>query len=189
MRVLRSFPDPVPQGRAYVADGLERLIQTNYDYTPLGLACVDDDVVIIEWDMALADRDLRRFLAHASLTPVDVLVAPQWLYHVAGGPQIGHRVVDGCGVERWVTPHDDWCDLFAFGLIYFPRRLVHAFLAAPAPQRGRSPFLPADIALYPYDDCRFTDQTFSMWHRYTLGRRARIDWSVWPVHLHAASAA
>lgn len=179
-RWLRSFPVNPPPGRAYVQDDMERLLQDNYDYTPLG--DIDEDVVIVEWDVAVAPEQVERFTENALSRPERVLVAPHYLYTVAEAPVIAHRRVNLLtGAERWLTSGELDCDYFAFGLIYLPRDLVRQFLDTPAPDRGRSPFLPTGN---PYDDCRFIDQTFSVWHRHRLGRTAAIDWSVWPAHLH-----
>ena len=66
MKILRSFPEPgkIPPGRAYVADDLEKL------YTPLGaggradfsaLRGLADDVILVEWDVAVDRADMARF--------------------------------------------------------------------------------------------------------------------------------
>ena len=184
MRWLRSFPASPPAGRAYVQDDLPRLVNDQYDYS--GLGELDDDVLLLEWDIAASREDRERFAQHASDRPGEVLVAPHTLYHVAPGISLAHRVLIGpnYGDERWITPWDMECDYFAFGMIYLPRDLIRGFLATPAPARGRSPYLPPDETRYPYTDCRFIDQTFSVWHRHSMARRTRIDWSVFPVHLH-----
>lgn len=187
MRWIRSWPRVIPPGRAYVVDDMERLVLDDYDYTPLGQA--NESVCLLEWDMAISREDRVRFEEHAAENPGSVLVAPYRLYHVAPEPVWAHRLVDEEGRESWIhgprqsVPdwQDEACDYFGFGLIYFPAELVRAFLAAPAPERGRSPYLLPQQA---YTDSRFHDQTFSIWHRHTLGRTVTVDWSVQPIHLH-----
>ena len=180
MLLLRSFPATIPPHRAYVVDELPRFTQSDYDYT--GLADLGADICLIEWDIAVAREQLERFMTHAAARPRDVLVAPHRLYHVAHDePVWAHRVVDADGSERWLRSGELEADYVAFGLIYLPQTLIQAFVSAPAPERGRSPFLPAACG---YTDCRFIDQTFSVWHRHALGRRVAVDWTVRPVHLH-----
>lgn len=179
MRWVRSFPASIPAGRAYVVDALERVTLTDFDYAPL--AALDDDLILIEWDMALSREDMARFQCAAERKSEQVTVAPYLLYTVAQNPVFAHRCIGPSGRERWVNDLDWFCDYFGFGLIYFPRSVVRAFLDAPAPARGRSPFLAPEAG---YSDTRFTDQTFSVWHRHQLGRRTLIQWDVRPVHLH-----
>lgn len=191
MRWLRSWPVPELPHRAHVHDELERLYTVDYDYTPLGAwftANPDEaGVCLIEWDMALEPDEYSVFADAAYSEPDRVLVAPHILHHVEPDrPVWAHRVLRVDGSERWLQPAEVYCDYFAFGLIYFPRVVVEAFLAAEAPERGRPLKAPGG-----YDDCRFTDQTFSVWHchRYQSKyasdrRRVRVEWRVHPVHLH-----
>lgn len=187
MRWVRSWPaGDVPPGRAHVVDELPRLVIADYDYTPLG--ALDDDVCLIEWDMALSLEDRLAFERSVSIAPAHVLVAPYRLY-LLGQPVWAHRRVFSNYRTRWVMTGETHCELFSFGLIYLPRALVRAFLAAPAPERGRWP----DVKPGDYTDSRFTDQTFSTWHLFRsskehyhelLAPRVRIAWHVNPVHLH-----
>ena len=64
MRVIRSFPETIPPGRAYVQDGLERFCMSGYDYT--GLKQLGEDLVLLEWDIAVSELDLARFAERAS---------------------------------------------------------------------------------------------------------------------------
>ena len=184
MRWLRSWPANPPAGRAHVVDDMERLVIDNYDYTPLG--SIDDDVCLLEWDMALSPGDMQSFALHAIESRNSVQVAPYPLYHVApfrsmGGGVWAHRRVWRHS-ETWVETGTPDCDYAAFGCIYLPRDAVRAFLASEAPARGRDPRLPADAE---YSDRRFTDQTFSVWHHWHAKRGPiPVHWDVRPVHLH-----
>jgi len=174
MRWLRSWPAVVPAGRAHVDDELPRLVLADYDYTPLGQ--VDDDVLLLEWDMHLDPQGMTRFAAHAAAEPGRVHVAPYLLAAHRATPTWAHRRLAGSPAGE----HE--CDLFGFGATYLPRHLVERFLAAPAPERGRDPRLPPEA---PYHDVRFTDQTFSIWHAFRGGApRPRLWWDVRPDHLH-----
>ena len=179
MRWIRSWPAVIPAGRAYVQDDLERLVLADYDYTPLG--AIDDDVIVLEWDMAVSHEDRLAFEAICRDAPAQVHVAPYRLYLRYRAPCWAHRRVNAAGVEAWVDEGEAVCDYFSFGLTYLPHALIDQFLAAPAPERGRPPFLP----LNRLTDCRFHDQTFSVWHRWHGPQtRVPIAWDVRPVHLH-----
>lgn len=188
MRWVRSWPAVIPPGRAYVVDDIDRLVIDGYDYSPL--AAIDDDIILVEWDMAVSAEDRERFEASALLTPSCVHTAPYRLYDANRAPHWAHRtVLDMDGKERWVQTGEPTCDYFAFGLTYLPRDLIRRFMEYPAPERGRYPWIPEGD----YTDTRFTDQTFSVWHywRSQLGEgrkrqppRVRVAWHVAPVHLH-----
>ena len=188
MRWVRSWPLPMPAHRAYVMDELERLLTADdYDYTPLWYWFErnpdEQGVCLIEWDIALEPPQYELFASMAAVNPDRVLVAPQALHHVSpAGSVWAHRALNPLGGERWVEYLEPVCDYFAFGLIYFPRAAVQLFMESPAPERGRPLVAPGG-----YEDCRFTDQTFSVWHRhrYTGGGPVKIEWSIRPVHLHA----
>lgn len=182
MRRLRSWPaGELPAGRAHVVDDLERLVIADYDYSPLGE--VDDDVLLLEWDVAVDPYDLNLFEARALAAPDRVRVLAYRLHAHRPGWVWAHRRIrrDGQG-ERFVNRADLTCHLPAWGCIYLPRALVRAFLAAPAPARGRDPRLPPQA---PYDDVRLTDQTFGIWHHFhQAGPPVPIDWALSAVHLH-----
>lgn len=186
MRWIRSWPTEDLPGRAHVVDDLPRVYTTDYDYTPLGE--IDDDVCLIEWDIALAPDMYGLFEelveSHGADKP---LAAAHKLYHVEPEPVWAHRRIVWIETsvppyrERWIYNLEPFCDYFAFGLVYLPRELIRAFLDSPAPARGAPLVAPGG-----YTDSRMTDQTFSMWyrHRYPGGGPVRVEWSVQPVHLH-----
>lgn len=180
MRILRSWPRVVPEGRVGVDDTLEKLVMEDYDYSPLG--AVDDDVLLLEWDMLPMQDELHAFMRAATQQQRLLRVAPYPLYHVdSPGPVWCHRRITQTG-ERWIQWQEPTCDLFSFGLIWLPRDLVRAFLAAPAPARGRDPRL---LPSQGYTDTRFTDQTFSIWcHFHHQGPAVPVEWDIRPVHLH-----
>lgn len=177
MRLLRSWPARIPEGRTgYVVDGIERLVMDNHDYRVLG--DVGDDCVLLEWDLAIGLEELDLFMARAKATPQRVLVAPYRIYVSSGGLEVplrqpiwAHRVyVNWRHHMRFVQPTDPFCHLFAFGMIYLPQQLVRRFL----------------------DDCAdllasraFDDTTFSSWHSlHVEDPGVPIAWDVRPVHLH-----
>ena len=171
MRLLRSWPETVPGGRAYVHDDMPRLIMKNFDYRA-PLTDVNDDVLLIEWDLAIGKEDLIAFAARAAATPDDVLVAPYRLYHAASGrdrpqPVWVHRRYEGTGDSeslRHVTPDDETCHLWGLGLTYLPRWIVAECLAAW--------------------DGTLTDGALSGWHHRNIKTDVPIAWDIRPVHLH-----
>lgn len=185
MRWLRAWPVLMPPHRAYVVDELERLHQSDYDYTPLGAWFADNPdepgVIIIEWDVAIDPDQALNFERMCSNFPKFPMAAAHKLHHVEGyGSVWAHRMIEGEG-ERWLRDREIWADRIAFGLVYLPRTPVLEFLQAESPARGAPLYTPGG-----YEDGRFTDQTFSMWyrHRYSHGGPFRVEWSVRPVHLH-----
>ena len=185
IRALRAWPVPMPAHRAYVVDELERLHQTDYDYTPLGAWFAEHPdecgVIIIEWDVAVDPDEAANFERMAAVAPERPLATGHRLHHVEPyGSVWAHRVISGEG-ERWAMYGEPLVDYIAFGMVYLPRTPVLEFLQAESPARGAPLATPGG-----YEDGRFTDQTFSMWyrHRYSRGGPFRVEWRVRPVHLH-----
>ena len=169
MKLIRSWPKTIPEGRGYVVDGIDRLVMEGFDYRCL--ADVDDDVVLIEWDIAIGGDELAEFMRRAADDPEQVRVSPYLLYPPSTGGNgkfYCHRIRAAGGV-RWVAgPEDAYCHMFGFGLIYLPRAYTLQFMET---LRSKD---------------RFTDTTFSYWHHRHRGIRKQvpIDWDLPAVHLH-----
>ncbi|MFG2699537.1 hypothetical protein [Streptomyces sp. NPDC048386] len=170
MRLLRSWPAQVPAGRAYVHDDIERLVIDNYDYRVLG--DFDDDVLLLEWDIAVGKEDLAAFAARARLAAERVLVAPYRLYHYASDrdratPLWAHRRYEGdpqTGQLIHVREGDPTCHLWGLGMTYLPRDVIRQFLDA----------WPGTLS----------DGALSGWHYQHIAREVPITWDIRPVHLH-----
>jgi hypothetical protein len=72
MKLVRSWPAEIPEGRAYVVDDIPKFIMGNegerqFDYR--GLVDLDDDVVLIEWDIAVGGEQLALFMERAKAEP------------------------------------------------------------------------------------------------------------------------
>lgn len=137
-----------------------------YDYRPL-LEQVDDDVLIVEWDIAVG---AEHFAAMADLihsTPDRVIPAPYRVYMLPRdpGPHWVMRRFDDAGKPRWVSDSDESCHLFGFGMTYIPRDIWRAHVA------GRR-----------YG--RIDDNNFSRWHHANVRPEVPIPWDIQPVHLH-----
>lgn len=141
-----------------------------YDYRIL--EHVDDDVLLVEWDVAVDKEQLTAFARRATSTPDRVLVAPYKLYHFSSDrdrpePVWAHRKYIGSpetGTLVHVTEDDPICHLWGLGLVYLPRWIVVEFLNAW--------------------DGTFSDGAFSGWHYRNIVEDVPIAWDVRPVHLH-----
>lgn len=170
MRLIRSWPATIPDNRAYVVDGMERLVMSGFDYRCL--ADIDDDLILIEWDIAVSREGLDLFIERAREEPDQIRVAPYRLYpgtYRVPRPIWCHRIRDP-GTRRFAKgPEDTHCQMFGFGLVYLPRPLVVGFLKYIEGQ----------------PNVKFTDSTFSRWHmRHGRKKDVPIDWDIPLVHLH-----
>jgi hypothetical protein len=166
VRLIRSWPATVPEGRSYVQDDLPRLAMDGHDYRCL--ADVADDILLLEWDIAVGKEDLRAFANMAQSEPDRVLVAPYRLYDTRPPGQWAHRRYEGTpetGHLRHVTPDDRTCHLWGLGMTYLPRVFVEAYMSAN----------PAG---------HVSDGTLSGWHHRNVSEDVPIAWHVRPVHLH-----
>jgi len=174
MRLVRSWPQHIPDGRSYVVDDIERLVIDNHDYSR-ALADIDEDLLLLEWDIAVGQEELRSFADRALQTPDRVLVAPYLIYADAYGlPRDiwAHRTWNGDGagtvIPRGATPIRDGaptCNLFGLGMAYLPRDVVVGFVKASF-------------------STHFGDTQFSMWHYQNVSQEVPVDWGVRPVHLN-----
>lgn len=170
MKVLRSWPSEIPEGRSYVVDTLPRLVMDSYDYRCL--EDVDDDLVLVEWDVAVGAEELERFIDRARSEPDRVLVAPYRLYMATKGdrnlPETvwAHRRYRSPETTsaRFVKEDEQTCHLFGLGLVYLPRAVVQAFIRS-----------------WPG---HFSDASFSGWHYRNIAQEVPIDWETRAVHLH-----
>jgi hypothetical protein len=173
VKLLRSWPAVIPEGRGHVVDSIERFMIDRYDYRPL--TTVGDDVLLLEWDIAVGQTELKAFATRARATPDDVLVAPYRIYaDTYGLPDDiwAHRWWDGDGAgtvspngARPVATGDPTCNLFGLGMVYLPQALIKAHVT----------------------ECwsaQFGDTQFSMWHYQNVKQDVPVMWDVRPVHLH-----
>lgn len=158
MQLLRSWPATIPHGRAHVEDDIPKLVIDGYDYGPL--RTLEQDVLLLEWDIAVGQEDLRAFARRAAARSDDVLVAPYRLYPDGTDlpePVWAHRR----NYLTFVDEDEPDCWMFGFGMVYLPKHLVAAF-----------------------DGPIFDDGRFSEWHAQKVGKPVPIAWDVRPVHLN-----
>jgi hypothetical protein len=164
MLVVRAWPDHPPHGHARIEDGWPRVAVDGYDYR--GLADLGEDVISLDWDVAVSREDLHAFAGHARAQPGRVLYAPYRAYGQAPGWVWAAKVYLADGMQmRYVDERDQFCHLFGFGMIYLPAPLIKGFIAAN----------PGKV---------MDDISFSGWHYRNVARETPIDWPVRPVHLH-----
>lgn len=173
MKLVRSWPAVIPEGRSYVVDDIPKFLmgddgERQFDYR--GLVDLDDDVVLIEWDIAVGGEQLATFMGRAAAEPDRVRVAPYLLYRRGTRqpkcvPFYVHRIRYDA-VRRWAQPGDTHCQYFGFGLIYLPAELIQKFVAQMNPRS------------------HFGDTEFSRWHMLNVSRDVPIDWDCHAVHLH-----
>lgn len=171
MKIIRSWPEKVPPNRPHVNDTLPRLVMRGYDYRCLEE--VNDDLILLEWDIAV-DRDgLETFLWHARQSPGKVMVAPYRLYMMTAKdqnlpkPVWCHRVYENPEMRdrpRHVTEADEGAHLWGMGMLYLPNEVRRNFLAE-----------------WP-GHCN--DGALSGWHNVNVEPAAKIAWDVRPAHLH-----
>lgn len=158
LRIVRSFPKVVPPGRAYVQDDLERFYMSEYDYQPLADFAGDDDIVLLEWDIAVSRYDLGMFIgrAHVHAGP---MVAPYDLTRPGTWP---HWRVQGSEVRR-IHKGEPECEYFGLGLVYLPNYVLKEYPVG-----------------HP-----MTDGTLSRWFQSSEhAQPVPIDWGTTVTHLH-----
>ena len=181
MKLLRSWPTHIPEGRSYVVDAIPRLLMSQLDYRPPLEAMEPDDVLLIEWDIAVGKHELLVFAERARDSPEQILVAPYRIYRGEKYSDLGqdmwaHRHWDGTadppgstfprfGGWQPVMTGEPTANLFGFGLIYLPRELISAFMASNFSNL-------------------FGDAQFGMWHYTNVAKEVPIAWECPAVHLN-----
>lgn len=171
MKLVRSWPANIPEGRSYVVDDIPKFIMGepgDHQFCYRKLADLNDDVVLIEWDIAVGGEQLARFMARAAAEPDRVRVAPYLLYRGRSQATFYCHRIRAKGIRTWVLgPEDTHCHMFGFGLVYLPRDLIQRFVGQMR------------------DGDKFGDSQFSRWHlRNAPHRDVPIDWDCHAVHLH-----
>lgn len=173
MRLIRTMPAKIPEGRNYVVDSIDVVKVQNYDMH--FLSDMDDDVILLEWDMAVAQHDLYNFITHCKAAPNHVHVAPYPLYPESLdeiiAPVWAHReVLNDMPLQmRWVDFGEPVCDIFSTGMVFLPQHVIR--------------HLPESDDLITWHR-NITDSKLSFWYRHEYGEKVPIHWDVRPIHLH-----
>jgi hypothetical protein len=164
VKILRSFPDDGgPPGRAHVEDDLERYLNRPYDYS--GLAAYGDDILLLEWDIAVSRTDLGIFAQRVKGRDWPA-VAP---FLDRDGTKYMHwRRFGEPNREQYrpIRKGEPDCDLFGFGMVYFPAWVLRDY----PPGWGNSSIL--------------SDGSLPRWlQSLPHARPVPVDWDIVVVHL------
>lgn len=169
VRIIRSWPEVVPEDRNYVVDDLPRWLMRDCSYR--GLDRLVDDVLVVEWDIAVDHEQLKLFAEQARSLPGEVLAAPYRIWD-RGYPVWAQRHWDGAGIDT-NQPHtakpietgDETCQLPSLGLTYLPKAFIDTYAASPRASH--------------WGDVEMGMAWCAAGHW-----RSRVTWDVRPVHLH-----
>ena len=177
MKLIRSWPqDPPKNNHPYVHDNCERVYIPTIDYTPL--LEVNDDVIQLDWDVAVGRDEIRRFAKKCLSEPDLVRIAPVMRYEsrIWRGETYGSRPWNEAYMakvqmpvgRRQAVPGDLYCCEFGFSLTYLPRWTLEEFTNFAA-ETG----------------CQFRDREFADWYYVRTGRKGvPMEWDIYPVHLN-----
>lgn len=176
VRLIRSWPEQVPEGRSHVVDQLPRYVMGDYDYRGVEsmLRPQDAGLAILEWDMAVHPDEMACFLERCRDEPDRTLVTPYKIWCRTGENEFLEddqqfwclrRYNDEAKTSmRFCNEGDEAAHLFGLGLTYIPREVLLDFLGA-----------------FPG---HFSDGSFSAWHYEYVEHETPIAWDVRPIHLH-----
>lgn len=128
MRIVRSFPRVIPPNRAYIVDQLERFYNQDYGYAGFQQVTAEDDIILLEWDIAIDQPNLRRFIRHCETQPDWPVTAPyhkteddivHWMHFRKTG-------MSPHGGELWrpIFEGERDCDQVGTGIMYFPQGIL-----------------------------------------------------------------
>jgi hypothetical protein len=178
MRLVRSWPNRPPDKHPRIYDNCERVYIDTTDYRPL--LQLNDNVLHLDWDVAVAQDELRDFARKCQAEPELVRVAPTMSYptrqrrwHRTTTPHhrwMGWTLTDDRKERILCKPGDPFCHVSSFGVIYLPRWSIEAFCEA------------LETGEYGPD---FLDFPFCYWHHVaTGGRGIPIEWNTNAIHIN-----
>lgn len=172
MKLIRAVPSKIPEKRNYVVDQLDAIPMWNYDMH--FLRDFKDNIILLEWDIAVEYHDLVNFITHVRSAPHLVHVAPYILYPTSTNlPSTvwSHRtMVREIPLQLdWIDYGDPVCDIFSTGMIYLPQEIIEASSHA-------------DELITWHDN--LTDSKLAFWHYYKIRKKVPVHWDVRPIHLH-----
>ena len=176
MKLVRSWPRKPPDNHPRIQDNCPRITVDWCDYS--SLLQLNDDVLQLDWDVAVGLDELQAFARRCLDESERVRVGPTMSYptrqrrwHAAPGTPKQYMV---WSAESWATdrvglkPPTPTCNYFAFGMVYLPRWTLEAFMES-IPEFGPT----------------LNDVSFSAWYQdITGGIEVPIEWDAHPVHLN-----
>lgn len=173
MYIVRAVPKKIPPNRNYVVDSFDKIEMDNYDMR--WLADMDDSVILLEWDIAVAYHDMWNFKAHCASAPNLVHVAPYPLYSDSledlHAPVWAHRtMINPMPLQlEWIDYGEPVCDIFSTGMVYLPQEICHRVAESD------------DLITWHNN---ITDSKLAFWYYYNVGQKVPVHWDVRPIHLH-----
>lgn len=173
MKLIRTVPSTIPENRHYVIDSIDRVPIQNYDMH--FLTEYDDDVILLEWDIAVGKHDIFNFIQHCLAAPNLVHVAPYPLYPESldelVAPVWAHReMTNPMPLQlRWIDYGEPVCDIFSTGMIFLPRHIIRLM--------GQSD----DLITWHHN---INDSKLAFWYYHEYGIKVPVHWDVRPIHLH-----
>lgn len=171
MRIIRSFPKTIPPNRAYIMDQYERFYNQDYGYNGFQEVVNESPLILLEWDVAIDQPNLRQFIRHIEEAPDWPHTAPyfksedderHWMHFRLEG-----RTQWGGDVFRPIHEGEPDCDQVGTGIMYFPQGILHD---CPNSDAGSQVLNDGLISRYL--------RTLPQW------KPVPIHWDVVPVHLH-----
>lgn len=176
MQLVRSWPRKPPDNHPRIEDNCTRITVDWCDYS--ALLQLNDDVLHLDWDVAVGLDELQAFADKCRSEPHLVRVAPTMSYptrqrrwHPAPGTPKHYLVWDK---ESWesnregLRPGTPYCNYFAFGMVYLPRWTLERFMES-VPKFGPT----------------LNDVSFSVWYQvFTHGQPVPVEWDTHAVHLN-----
>jgi len=176
MRLIRTWPQDMTglDAKNRIIDDCERVYIPSIDRKPM--VTLDDNVIHLDWDVAVSRDDLREFARRCAADPERVRVVPTLAHQTqrtrTGQPQTTptHWMVwrqDYHGGPRIeLKPGESPAHIFSFGLVYLPKWTIQGFIR--------------DMP-----DTNLDDTQFANWHnRQTAYQGCPVDWDIPTVHLN-----
>ena len=173
MHLLRLMPAQIPTDRNYIVDSIDPYYMYNYDMR--SLADINNDLILLEWDIAVAEHDLHNFICHVRDSPNQVHVAPYVLYPESLDelmtPVWAHRhMIREMPLQlKWIEYGDSVCDIFSTGMIYIPLDILKRISDS-------------DNLITWHNN--INDSKLAFWHHHEIDKKVPVHWDVRPVHLH-----
>jgi hypothetical protein len=157
----------------HIVDSCERVLIPSIDYRPL--LNVDDDVIHLDWDVAVGLIELRHFAKKCIANPEIVRVAPTMMYKSRFWYSEGYAtrpwttnwmvyVQDSVG-KRVVYDGEPFANYFGFGMVYLPQWTIKEFAETLNSNE------------------HFRDGNFCEWYfKRTNGQPVPVEWDTNAVH-------
>lgn len=152
----------------------------------------DDDIILVEWDIALSLEDRKAFEAYCLADKDHVHVAP-YKHYAFKDPKKPYSYLHRRYLDTMIKENEPDCMLFGFGLVYLPYTMMKRYLHDISQPEQFVSWIPYPLRAFPDQIQEMPlpiprnvarDTYFSMWHWTTYKTKVPVHWDVRPVHLH-----